>query len=55
MTALASRDTQIKEMAETLEFLEMKVKKLEQLLRLKDSRIQSLSAKLQAVGGMPAE
>ena len=35
------------ELRETVEILELKIRKLEQLVRLKDSRIQTLTARLQ--------
>ena len=39
----------LQELRETNEILETKVKKLEQLLRLKDSKIQALVAKVQSL------
>ena len=42
---LAEKDATIAELNETISILELKVKKLEQLVRLKDSRIQTLTAK----------
>lgn len=47
---LAEKDQTIAELRETNEILETKVRKLEQLVRLKDARIQTLMAKLQAAG-----
>ncbi|KXZ46729.1 hypothetical protein GPECTOR_41g694 [Gonium pectorale] len=47
---LAERDTVISELRETNQILETKVRKLEQLVRLKDAKIQTLMAKLQAAG-----
>jgi chaperonin cofactor prefoldin len=44
---LADRDATISELQETNEILELKVRKLEQLVRLKDAKIQTLMAKLQ--------
>ena len=38
------------ELRETVEILEVKIQKLEQLVRLKDSKIATLQAKLQQVG-----
>jgi hypothetical protein len=35
---------------ETIEILELKVKKLEQLVKLKDDKIRSLSQKMQTAG-----
>jgi uncharacterized protein YdiU (UPF0061 family) len=40
---LLEKEQQIKELQETIEILELKVAKLEQLVRLKDSKIQKLS------------
>eukprot|EP00873_Tetraselmis_striata_P022251 jgi/Tetstr1/442515/TSEL_030613.t1 len=48
--ALAGKDATILELRETSEILETKVRKLEQLVRLKDAKIQTLLAKLQAAG-----
>lgn len=47
----AEKDATIGELRETIEILELKIKKLEQLVRLKDSRIQTLTQRLQ--GGAP--
>ncbi|GFR47034.1 hypothetical protein Agub_g8719 [Astrephomene gubernaculifera] len=47
---LAEKDTVIAELRETNQILETKVRKLEQLVRLKDAKIQTLMAKLQAAG-----
>ena len=52
---LAEKDSTIKEMKETIEvrstqILELKIKKLEQLVKLKDSKIQTLTNKLTAAG-----
>lgn len=47
---LAERDEALREMRETNEILETKVRKLEQLVRLKDAKIATLAAKLQAAG-----
>ena len=38
---------QLHEMRETVSILEVKIQKLEQLVRLKDSKISTLQAKLQ--------
>jgi chaperonin cofactor prefoldin len=35
---------------ETIEILELKVKKLEQLVKLKDAKIQSMQQKMQTAG-----
>ena len=52
---LGEKDSTIKEMKETIEVLatqimELKIKKLEQLVKLKDSKIQTLTNKLTAAG-----
>ncbi len=47
---LHSKDRYIQELKEANEILDTKVRKLEQLVRLKDAKIQTLQAKLQAVG-----
>lgn len=44
---LAEKDHNIKELRETVDILEIKIQKLEQLVRLKDSKIATLQAKLQ--------
>eukprot|EP00826_Nyctotherus_ovalis_P015982 TRINITY_DN14595_c0_g1_i4.p2 TRINITY_DN14595_c0_g1~~TRINITY_DN14595_c0_g1_i4.p2 ORF type:complete len:135 (+),score=54.41 TRINITY_DN14595_c0_g1_i4:688-1092(+) len=43
---LAEKDDIIRELKDTVEILELKIKKMEQLLHLKDEKIQTLSAKL---------
>ena len=48
---LAHKDVVIAELKETNDILETKSRKLEQLVRLKDAKIQTLLAKLQALGG----
>lgn len=45
---LAEKDSVIGELRETVQILEMKVQKLEQLVRLKDGKIQTLVAKLRS-------
>lgn len=45
---LVEKEQTIQELRETVEILELKIKKLEQLVRLKDSRIQTLTARLQS-------
>lgn len=40
----------IKELRETIEILELKLKKMEQLNKLKDAKIQTLVSKLQQAG-----
>lgn len=47
---LVEKEQTIHELRDTVEILEMKIKKLEQLVRLKDRKIASLSAKLTASG-----
>jgi len=44
---LAEKDNHIRELRETVDILEIKIQKLEQLVRLKDSKIATLQAKLQ--------
>ncbi|KAF8060531.1 Spef1 [Scenedesmus sp. PABB004] len=48
--ALAEKERSICELRETNEILETKVRKLEQLVKLKDAKISTLVAKLQAAG-----
>ena len=43
---LVQKEQRIQELEETNEYLELKIKKLEQLVRLKDNRISILQAKL---------
>ena len=45
---LEEKDNTISELRETIQILEMKVQKLEQLVRLKDGKIQTLAAKLKS-------
>jgi len=47
---LAEKDATIGELRETIEILELKVRKLEQLVKLKDQRIATLTARLQGPG-----
>lgn len=52
---LAEKDSTIKELKETIEvsgrqIMELKIKKMEQLVKLKDSKIQTLTNKLTAAG-----
>eukprot|EP00967_Tisochrysis_lutea_P092303 scaffold133009_cov33-Tisochrysis_lutea.AAC.1 len=44
---LAEKDHNIQELRETVDILEIKIQKLEQLVRLKDSKIATLQGKLQ--------
>jgi len=46
-TLLAEKDAQLAEMRETVDILEVKIQKLEQLVRLKDSKIATLQARVQ--------
>eukprot|EP01061_Rhynchopus_euleeides_P021609 TRINITY_DN35237_c0_g1_i1.p2 TRINITY_DN35237_c0_g1~~TRINITY_DN35237_c0_g1_i1.p2 ORF type:complete len:237 (+),score=86.67 TRINITY_DN35237_c0_g1_i1:62-712(+) len=50
MQIIAEKDEAIAEHKETIDILELKVKKLEQLIRLKDSKIQTQAAKLHQHG-----
>ncbi|RLN72484.1 hypothetical protein BBJ28_00001049 [Nothophytophthora sp. Chile5] len=45
---LAEKGSVIEDLRETVQILEMKVQKLEQLVRLKDGKIQTLVAKLRS-------
>ena len=47
---ILEKDHTINQLKETIEILELKVKKLEQLVKLKDSKIANLSGKLQSMG-----
>lgn len=47
---LGEKDAQLTEMRETVDILEVKIQKLEQLVRLKDSKIATLQAKLAQAG-----
>lgn len=42
---LLEKEQQIRELQETVEILELKIAKLEQLVRLKDNKIQKLMGK----------
>eukprot|EP01138_Halocafeteria_seosinensis_P004865 gb/GECG01004975.1/.p1 GENE.gb/GECG01004975.1/~~gb/GECG01004975.1/.p1 ORF type:complete len:274 (+),score=39.53 gb/GECG01004975.1/:1-822(+) len=48
---LIEKDERISNLEETKEFLELKISKLQQLLDLKDSRIQTLTTRLQSQPG----
>jgi hypothetical protein len=48
---LQEKDVQIAELSEHVDILEVKIHKLEQLVRLKDSKIATLQAKLQQADG----
>ncbi len=47
---LVEKESTIQELRETVEILGLKIKKLEQLVRLKESKITTLQAKLQQHG-----
>ena len=47
---LAEKDETINEMKETIEILEVKIRKLEQLLKIKDHKIAALQSKVQGGG-----
>ena len=47
---LLEKEQTIQQLKETIEILELKVKKLEQLVKLKDAKILNLSNKLQSAG-----
>ena len=49
---LNEKDNTIGQLRETVEILELKIKKLEQLVKLKDSKINNLQGKLNAIGIM---
>lgn len=47
---MSEKDQTIKELKETIEILELKVKKMDQLLKVKDKKIENLIAKLSQAG-----
>lgn len=47
---LEEKEQTIQELRETIDIMELKINKLEQLIRLKDSKIQSLTDKLAKAG-----
>ncbi len=47
---MLEKDNTIKELKSTVEILELKIQKMEQLIKIKDSKIQSLVSKLQQAG-----
>jgi predicted RNase H-like nuclease (RuvC/YqgF family) len=47
---IAEKDQAILELKETIEIMELKIKKLEELIKLKDNKIQSLTNKLAQAG-----
>ena len=47
---LAEKEQTIQELKETIEIMELKINKLEQLIRLKDNKIQTLTSKLAQAG-----
>ena len=48
--ALAEREGTIEELKETIEIMEVKLQKMEQLIKLKDQKIMSLTGKLESAG-----
>lgn len=48
-------DSTVHDLRETIDILQLKVQKLEQLLRLKNSKIASLQQKLEAATGVPQQ
>lgn len=49
---IVEKDSQITQLKETVEILELKIKKLEQLVKLKDAKIGNLTNKLNTAGIM---
>ena len=47
---VGEKDQTIKELKETIEILELKVKKMDQLLKVKDKKIENLIVKLSQAG-----
>ena len=47
---IQEKDNTIGQLRETIEILELKIKKLEQLVKLKDSKIGNLTNKLNSIG-----
>ena len=47
---LVDKEATIMEMRETMGILEKKIRKLEQLVKIKDAKIQTLASKLRAAG-----
>ena len=47
---LAEKDNTVGQLRETVEILELKIKKLEQLVKLKDAKIGNLTNKLSSMG-----
>jgi chaperonin cofactor prefoldin len=47
---IKERDETIQELRETIMLMEVKMKKLEQLVKMKDSKIEALQAKLEHAG-----
>lgn len=47
---IQEKDNTITQLRETIEILELKIKKLEQLVKLKDSKIGNLTNKLNSMG-----
>ena len=49
---LKEKDETISQLKDTVEILELKIKKLDQLVKLKDAKISNLTNKLNSVGIM---
>ena len=49
---MSEKDENIGQLKETIEILELKIKKLDQLVKLKDAKIGNLTNKLNSVGIM---
>ena len=47
---IMEKESTICQLKETIEILELKIKKLEQLVKLKDAKIGNLSNKMQSAG-----
>lgn len=47
---MLEKDNTIKELKSTIEIFELKINKMEQLIKVKDNKIQSLVTKLQQAG-----
>ena len=47
---MLEKDNTIKELKSTIEIFELKISKMEQLIKIKDNKIQSLVTKLQQAG-----
>ncbi len=47
---MLEKDNTIKELKSTIQIFELKINKMEQLIKIKDNKIQSLVTKLQQAG-----